>query len=103
MKNTTITMAVSASLIFGLFATPASGTDIRDIVNLNTVEAGVYEISYNALSEFGADVSGELLTDIALMNQGRAVQIQLTGSNDDPLVFGEGSVLRFIAEQENTL
>ena len=103
MKNTTITMAVSASLSLGLFALAVNAAEVRDIVNLKTVEAGVYEISYNALSEFGADVSGELLTDIALMNQGRAVQIQLTGSNDDPLVFGEGSVLRFIAEQENTL
>ena len=103
MKNTTIAMAVSASLSLGLFASSVNAAEVRDIVNLNTVDQGVYEISFEALSAFGADVSGELLSDIALMNQGQPVQIQLTGSTADPLVFGEGSVLRFIAEQVDTL
>ena len=103
MKNTTIAMAVSASLSLGLLASAVNAAEVRDIVNLKTVEAGVYEISYNALSEFGADVSGERLSDIAMMNQGNAVHIQLTGSTADPLLFGEGSVLRFIAEQVDSL
>ena len=66
MKNTTIAMAVSASLSLGLFASSVNAAEVRDIVNLNTVDQGVYEISFEALSAFGADVSGELLSDIAL-------------------------------------
>jgi len=103
MNNTTIYTAVSLSLGLSLTVSNVSATEVRDIVNLNTSTQGVYEISYQALSAYGADVAGEQVSDIALMNQGQAVQIQVTGSNADPEVFGPGSVLRFVAQQVDTL
>jgi len=103
MNNTTIYTAVSLSLGLSLMASNVNAMEIRDIVNLNTSTQGVYEISYQALSAYGADVAGEQVSDLALMNQGQAVQIQVTGSNADPEVFGPGSVLRFVAQQVDTL
>jgi len=46
MNNTTIAMAVSASLSLGLFASSVNATEVRDIVNLNTVDQGVHDLRH---------------------------------------------------------
>jgi len=88
---------------FGLGLAFSSTVQARDIVNLKTLELGVHEVSYQVLSEYGADVAGEAVADLALINQGKAVQIQVTGSDADASIFGEGSVIRFIAKPMDTL
>ena len=75
----------------------------RDIVNLRTTVAGIHEVTYDELIEYGADIDGEPVANIALFSEGNAQQIQVTGSDDDPSVFGEGSVVRFVAQEIDTL
>lgn len=99
MNNTALYSVVSLSLGLAF----SSAAQARDIVNLKTLEFGVHEVTYQALAEYGADVAGEAVADLALMNQGEAVQIQVTGSDADALVFGKGSVIRFIAKPMDTL
>ncbi len=69
MMNTALYSAVSLSLGLVLSST----VHARDIVNLKTQESGVHEVSFQALSDYGADVTGEPVANIALMNQGQAV------------------------------
>jgi hypothetical protein len=92
--------AVSLTLSLSAPITYAAG---RDIVNLKTTESGIHQISYQELAASGADIDGELISDIALLNAGQAQQIQVVGSTNDPLVFGAGSVVRFVASQLDTL
>ncbi len=99
MNNTALYSVVGLSLSLAF----SSAVQARDIVNLKTLESGVHEVTYQALSQYGADVAGEEVADLALMNQGSAVQIQVTGSDADSSVFGEGSVIRFIAKKMDTL
>jgi len=96
-------MCTAVSLGLGLLAIDASAAEARDIVNLKTTELGLHEISYQMLLSYGADVVDEQISDLALINQGESVQIQVTGSTIDPAVFGEGSVIRFVAKQLDTL
>ncbi len=102
MKNKAM-LFKAVSLGVGLIISNVAAAEVRDIVNLRTVESGLHEISYQQLLDYGADVIGERVDDIALMNRGQAIQIQVTGSNDDASLFGEGSVIRFVAEQVDTL
>lgn len=99
MNRTMIYTAISLSLSLVI----SNAADARDIVNLKTIESGLHQISYEQLASDGADVAGEKVTDIALLNQGKALAIQVTGSSADASVFGNGSVIRFIAEQVDTL
>lgn len=101
MNKATIYSAISLSL--GLVFSDASAAAVRDIVNLKTTEEGLHEISYGQLLAYGADVDGEKVADIALMNRGDALQIHVTGSTADATIFGAGSVIRFIAQQVDTL
>ena len=99
MNTTTVygVIGLSVGLAF------SSAAEARDIVNLKTLESGVHEVTYQALAQYGADVDGEAIADLALINQGSAVQIQVTGSDADSSVFGEGSVIRFVAKKMDTL
>lgn len=100
MTRITNFAAVSMALILAAEIAHASG---RDIVNLQTTKAGIHQLSYQQLLDYGADVDGELVANIALLNRGQAQQIQVVGSRADPLVFGVGSVVRFIASELDTL
>lgn len=101
MNKTMVYTAVSLSL--GFVSVNVSAAEIRDIVNLKTTKLGLHQVSYSQLVSYGADMAGENVDDLALMNQGLAMQIQVTGSAADVAVFGEGSVIRFVAKQIDTL
>ena len=77
--------------------------DGRDLINLKTTEAGIHQVSYDSLFNYGLDLQGEPISNIALINQGAPQQIQVTGSSSDPSLFGPGSVIRFLAKQIDTL
>ncbi|MFQ3246599.1 MAG: hypothetical protein ACI9SP_003252 [Arenicella sp.] len=98
-KNITFA-AVSLALSLSVPIAHAAG---RDIVNLKTTESGIHQISYQEIVAYGADIDGELINNIALLNAGLPQQIQVVGSTNDPLVFGAGSVVRFVASQLDTL
>lgn len=74
-----------------------------DVVNLKTTESGLHEVSYAALAAGGADINGQSVDDLVLMNQGSPVAIHVIGSDTDPDVFGAGASIRFIAKTVDTL
>ena len=96
-----LTESTSSLMLAGLTAIipTAYAQQSVDWVNLATINEGVYEVSYEQLAAFGADLAGLESADISLVNQGVAVPVQVLGSE----VFGEGSSIRFIAKSIDTL
>jgi len=98
------TILLTLSLLFIGLNVGAQSVVAEDLINLNVDSDGVYEVTHEQLvQETGLDLSGELLTRIALVSQGEPVQLQLRGSSDDAAVFGSGASFRFVAKQLNTL
>lgn len=105
------TMANTKSLITHLFASLVAGVIssahaqpvAEDIVNLKTTVAGIHQLSHQDLLNYGVDLGGVAVVEIALMNLGQSVPTQVTGSHTEPTLFGPGSVIRFIANTVDTL
>ena len=102
VKSSNWLSKVAASVIAVLIPSAhAVDLNAEDIINLNTTVAGIHEVSYEDLADFGLD--GIPVNEFALMNQGEPVQIQVIGSDADASVFGAGASVRFIADQVDTL
>jgi len=71
----------------------------EELVNLTTTESGIHQVSVQTLQDNGIDIVGESASEVALMNRGERVPIQVTGS--DPL--DVDSNIRFIADALDTL
>ena len=95
--------AVLSSLIPVANAAQSTGAPGEDVVNLMTQEAGIHEISFESLQNFGVDLEGVPVVDLALMNQGMPVSIQVQGSSADGAVFGTKGSIRFVASKLDTL
>lgn len=88
-----------------LVALEASAVDqnAEDIVNMKVVDKGIHQLSYEQLRDFGADINGEPVDRVAVMNRGTSVAVDVVGSTLNPQVFGAGGYVRFIAEGLDTL
>ena len=75
----------------------------EQLLNFEVTETGVHQVTHANLIDIGLDLSGEPLDTVAVLNQGQSVQIQLTGSDANPAVFGEGASIRFIGKALDTL
>jgi len=95
------TDSVSTVVFAGLAAMmpSAHAQEVIDWVNLATTEAGVHEITYQQLLDFGADLAGLTSAEISIISQGVAVPVMIEG--DD--TFGPGSRIRFVAKSIDTL
>jgi len=92
----------TAALLLGaLIPSAHSATLAEEIVNLETTQVGIHSVSYTQLQSYGLEGVG--VGEFALMNKGESVPVHVIGSTANPAVFGEGSSIRFIAEQVNTL
>ena len=75
----------------------------EDIINIEVVDKGIYELSYQQLLDFGVDIDAEPIDRIAIMNRGNSIAVEVAGSTSDPQAFGAGGYIRFIAEGLDTL
>ena len=89
----------------GVLAQTAIAVDINaeDIVNMKVIEDGMYQLSFEQLRDFGADIEGETIDRIAVVNRGQSIPVQVIGSTVDSQVFGAGGYVRFIAKGLDTL
>jgi len=94
---------IAAALSVAIPTAHAADEFAEDVVNLKTTVAGIHEVRYTDLMADEVDITDEPINRIALINKGQAIQIAVTGSDDDPALFGPGSVIRFIAEDVDTL
>lgn len=81
----------------------AVDSNAEDIVNMKIVDSGMYQLSFEQLRDFGADIEGEAIERIAVINRGQAVPVQVVGSALNDQVFGAGGYVRFLAEGLDTL
>jgi len=72
---------------------------LESVVNLQTTEAGIHEVTYDSLASSGIDLSGVASQAISIVNQGQPVPIQIVGGD----TFDSGSSIRFVAHQVDTL
>ena len=91
----------AALVLSALIPSAHAATLAEEVVNLQTTEAGIYNVSYAALQDYGLE--GISVAEFALLNKGESVPVHVVGSTANPAVFGEGSSIRFIAEQVTTL
>jgi len=75
----------------------------EQLLNFEVQQSGVYEVTHEQLVDEGLDLSGQLISSIALVNLGEPVPIELAGSLVNPAVFGPGATIRFIGDPLNTL
>ncbi len=73
------------------------------LINIEVQETAMHEVSFADLIDFGLDITGEPIADVALTNQGQAVAIEITGSTLNPNVMGQGASIRFLGEAIDTL
>ena len=88
-----------ASVVLSAMISSAHAQESIDWVNLATTEEGVTEVSYEALANYGVDLSGLPANEISVVNQGQSVPIQVLGGD----TFGSGSSIRFVAKSIDTL
>lgn len=74
-----------------------------DLLNFEVDEKGVYQVSHADLLDAGLDLSGEPIANLALINQGQPVWLEIVGSDANPLEFGAGARVRFIGKGLKTL
>ena len=72
---------------------------LESVVNLQTTQAGIHEVTYESLASSGIDLSGVASEAISIVNQGQPVPIQVVGGDE----FDSGSSIRFVAHQVDTL
>jgi len=89
----------SLAVLLSALVPVAHAAEPEALLNLNTVEAGIHEISVQELADFGVDIVGEASGDLLLSNQGSSVPIQVTGAD----TLSTDSTIRFIAKEMDTL
>jgi len=89
-------------LCLALFAIAGTASS-EQLLNFKVEQEAVYEVTHEQLLEFGLDIGGEALTNIALTNNGIPVPLELTGSTANQTQFGVGAKLRFIGRAVETL
>lgn len=101
MKTKVINQAI------GLFALLTASSlqlvSAEQLLNFEVSESGVHQVTHEDLLSVGLDLSGEALNSIALLNQGEAIQVQVTGSATNGAEFGPGSSIRFVGKALDTL
>ncbi|MCB0955579.1 MAG: hypothetical protein KDB12_05405, partial [Ilumatobacter sp.] len=69
------------------------------VARMEVTEAGVQQVSYEALASVGVDLAGVPVGYLAITDQAGPVSIEVTGG----ATFGPGSVIRFIGQPLDTL
>lgn len=99
MSTRAVRSTVTTALSLGALALSSVALSADALINLKTTQAGIHEVTYQALLASGADLAGIDAHELTLVSQGSAVPIQVLGGP----VFGTGSSIRFIASQVDTL
>ena len=81
----------------------AQSNAVESLLNFEVVESGVYQVTHADLVQFGLDISGVPLDQLAITNRSQAVEVELIGSNANRDVFGQGARIRFIGQGIDTL
>jgi len=89
----------AAAMLMAAIVPTAHAQETVDWINLATTEAGIHEITYEAMAADGIDLEGLFADEISLVNAGESVPVQVTGGD----TFGPGSSIVFVAEQIDTL
>lgn len=100
-KLMALTLMAGASL--SMQSLYAADNSAEDLLNLEVTESGIYQVTHDQLLDFGLNINGESVDRIALMNAGQPLQIEVTGSDADETVFGEGASIRFVGKGLDTL
>ena len=95
--------ALTRLAVCALFSSISISSFAEELLNFEVAESGVYQVTHEQLLAKGLDLSGEPLSNLALLNLGVSVPLQLTGSNADPSSFGPGARMRFLGESLDTL
>ena len=75
----------------------------EDVINIVVTDPDIYELRHEDLLAGGVDLRWTPVEQIALLNQGLPVDIAVSGSDENPLVFGEGGKIRFVGDSRETL
>ncbi|MCO5193104.1 MAG: C25 family cysteine peptidase [Anaerolineae bacterium] len=90
--------AESLSLLRESFI-PEAEAGITDLVDIHVNQPGLQRITYADLVGSGIDLAGVRVRRIAVVNQGQAVPITVTGGN----IIGPDTVFEFVGQPLNTL
>jgi len=91
-------------ILFTVFiGAPVAVLHAEQLININVVQDGMHEVTFEQLNEAGLDILGEPISNLAMFNRSSIVQTEIIGSSLNQDVFGPGGKIRFYGESIDTL
>ena len=75
----------------------------EQLINFEVIETGMHEVTFEQLNDAGLDILGEQVTNLAVLNRGLPIQVEIIGSSLNPSNFGPGAKIRFYGKNIDTL